>query len=160
MMYVAAPVIEQGRIIGVLTVGKPNSTMAPVIKRSERRILWAGALLLGIALLIGAVFVWWINRSIGRLVRYADGVAQGENAPLPKVGGRELTQLAQALESMRLKLEGKAYIEQYAHALTHELKSPLAAIRARRSCCKLPPPETARRFLTNIEQRAHPATGG
>ena len=129
VMYVAAPVIEQGRIIGVLTVGKPNSTMAPVIKRSERRILWAGALLLGIALLIGAVFVWWITRSIGRLVRYADGVAQGENAPLPKVGGRELTQLAQALESMRLKLEGKAYIEQYAHTLTHELKSPLAAIR-------------------------------
>lgn len=39
VMYVAAPVIEQGRIIGVLTVGKPNSTMAPVIKRSERRIL-------------------------------------------------------------------------------------------------------------------------
>lgn len=136
VMYVAAPVIEQGRIIGVLTVGKPNSTMAPVIKRSERRILWAGALLLGIALLIGAAFVWWINRSIGRLVRYADGVAQGENAPLPKVGGRELTQLAQALESMRLKLEGKAYIEQYAHTLTHELKSPLAAIRGRRNCCR------------------------
>lgn len=55
VMYVAAPVIEQGRIIGVLTVGKPNSTMAPVIKRSERRILWAGALLLGIALLIGGI---------------------------------------------------------------------------------------------------------
>ncbi|BEL96085.1 two-component system sensor histidine kinase CreC [Serratia sp. CY54039] len=155
VMYVAAPVIEQGRIIGVLTVGKPNSTMAPVIKRSERRILWAGALLLGIALLIGAVFVWWINRSIGRLVRYADGVAQGEIAPLPKVGGRELTQLAQALESMRLKLEGKAYIEQYAHTLTHELKSPLAAIRgAAELLQELPPPETARRFLTNIEQQS------
>ncbi|MBO2007166.1 hypothetical protein J4732_17545 [Serratia marcescens] len=51
-MYVAAPVIEQGRIIGVLTV-ETQRTMAPVIKRSERRILWAGALLLGIALLIG-----------------------------------------------------------------------------------------------------------
>ena len=162
VMYVAAPVIEQGRIIGVLTVGKPNSTMAPVIKRSERRILWAGALLLGIALLIGAVFVWWITRSIGRLVRYADGVAQGENAPLPKVGGRELTQLAQALESMRLKLEGKAYIEQYAHTLTHELKSPLAAIRgAAELLQELPPPETARRFHQyRAAKRTHPATGG
>lgn len=162
VMYVAAPVIEQGRIIGVLTVGKPNSTMAPVIKRSERRILWAGALLLGIALLIGAVFVWWITRSIGRLVRYADGVAQGENAPLPKVGGRELTQLAQALESMRLKLEGKAYIEQYAHTLTHELKSPLAAIRgAAELLQELPPPETARRFHQyRAAKRTHPAAGG
>ncbi|MCO9354521.1 hypothetical protein KUX45_24040, partial [Salmonella enterica subsp. enterica serovar Kentucky] len=37
--------------------------------------------------------------------------------------------LAQALESMRIKLEGKNEIEQYVYALTHELKSPLAAIR-------------------------------
>lgn len=155
VMYVAAPVREQGNIIGVLSAGKPNSTMAPVIKRSERRILWAGALLLGIALLIGLGFVWWINRSIGRLVRYADGVSQGESAPLPTMGSRELTQLAQALESMRMKLEGKAYIEQYVHTLTHELKSPLAAIRgAAELLQELPPPATARRFLTNIEQQS------
>jgi two-component system sensor histidine kinase CreC len=155
VMYVAAPVLEQGKIIGVLSVGKPNSTMAPVIKRSERRILWAGALLLGIALLIGLGFVWWINRSIGRLVRYADGVAQGESVPLPKMGGHELTQLAQALESMRVKLEGKAYIEQYVHTLTHELKSPLAAIRgAAELLQEFPPPATAQRFLTNIEQQS------
>ena len=30
---------------------------------------------------------------------------------------------------MRDRLEGKQYVEQYVHALTHELKSPLAAIR-------------------------------
>jgi two-component system sensor histidine kinase CreC len=30
---------------------------------------------------------------------------------------------------MRERLEGKQYVEQYVHALTHELKSPLAAIR-------------------------------
>ncbi|SMB46245.1 sensory histidine kinase in two-component regulatory system with CreB or PhoB, regulator of the CreBC regulon [Serratia proteamaculans] len=155
VMYVAAPVMEQGKIIGVLSVGKPNSTMAPVIKRSERRILWAGALLLGIALLIGLGFVWWINRSIGRLVHYADGVAKGESVPLPKMGGHELTQLAQALDSMRVKLEGKAYIEQYVHTLTHELKSPLAAIRgAAELLQEQPPAATAQRFLTNIEQQS------
>jgi two-component system sensor histidine kinase CreC len=30
---------------------------------------------------------------------------------------------------MRTQLEGKAYVERYVHTLTHELKSPLAAIR-------------------------------
>lgn len=155
IMYVAAPVMEQGQIIGVLSVGKPNSSMTPVIRRSERRILLAGAVLLGIALAIGLGFVWWINRSINRLVRYADGVAQGEAVPLPQMGSAELTQLAQALESMRLKLEGKAYIEQYVHTLTHELKSPLAAIRgAAELLQELPPPATAKRFLTNIEQQS------
>lgn len=155
VMYVAAPVIEQGQIIGVLSVGKPNSSMTAVIRRSERRILLAGAVLLGIALAIGLGFVWWINRSINRLVRYADGVAQGEAAPLPQMGSVELTQLAQALESMRTKLEGKAYIEQYVHTLTHELKSPLAAIRgAAELLQEMPPPATAKRFLTNIEQQS------
>ena len=48
VMYIAAPVTDNGRIIGVLSVGKPNLAMAPVIKRSERRILWAGGALLGI----------------------------------------------------------------------------------------------------------------
>ncbi len=41
VMYIAAPVMDKGRIIGVLSVGKPNLAMTPVIKRSERRILWA-----------------------------------------------------------------------------------------------------------------------
>lgn len=151
VMYVAAPVVDQGRIIGVVSVGKPNSALDPVIKRSERRILWAGGALLGIALLIGAVMVWWINRSIGKLARYADSVTENRPLPLPSLGSSELRKLAQALESMRVKLEGKNYIEQYVYALTHELKSPLAAIRGAAEILREGPPrEVAMRFTDNI----------
>ncbi|EDV3140563.1 HAMP domain-containing protein, partial [Salmonella enterica subsp. enterica] len=97
VMYVAAPIISDGRIIGVLSVGKPNAAMAPVIKRSERRILWASAVLLGIALAIGAGMVWWINRSIARLTRYADSVTENRPLALPALGSSELRKLAQAL---------------------------------------------------------------
>lgn len=140
VMYVAAPIINEGQIIGVLTVGKPNAAMAPVIKRSERRILWASAVLLGIALAIGAVMVWWINRSIARLTRYADSVTENRPVALPALGSSELRKLAQALESMRIKLEGKNDIEQYVYALTHELKSPLAAIRGAAEILREGPP--------------------
>ncbi|WP_437890584.1 two-component system sensor histidine kinase CreC [Phytobacter sp. V91] len=151
VMYVAAPIIEQGQIIGVLSVGKPNSAMDPVIKRSERRILWASAILLGIALMIGLGVTLWINRSIGRLTRYADAVTENTPLPLPSLGSSELRKLAQALESMRVKLEGKNYIEHYVHALTHELKSPLAAIRgAAEILSEGPPPKVAARFTGNI----------
>ncbi|MBC3945271.1 two-component system sensor histidine kinase CreC [Erwinia persicina] len=154
VMYVAAPVRDGARLLGVLSVGKANSTMVPVIRRSERRILWAGAALLGIALLIGLTFVLWINRSVGRLVRYADSVTQGEALPLPAMNSSELRKLAQALESMRLKLEGKRYIEHYAHALTHELKSPLAAIRgAAEILHECPPAAVVQRFSANILQQ-------
>ncbi|MDI9802241.1 two-component system sensor histidine kinase CreC [Citrobacter koseri] len=151
VMYVAAPIIDGGRIIGVLSVGKPNAAMAPVIKRSERRILWASAVLLGIALAIGAGMVWWINRSIARLARYADSVTENHPVALPDLGSTELRKLAQALESMRLKLEGKNYIEQYVYALTHELKSPLAAIRGAAEILREgPPAAVVARFTDNI----------
>ncbi|MFH5067559.1 two-component system sensor histidine kinase CreC [Enterobacter cloacae complex sp. 2024EL-00215] len=151
VMYVAAPVVDQGKIIGVLSVGKPNSAMAPVIHRSERRILWAGGALLGIALLIGLVVAAWINRSIGTLSRYADSVSNDIPLPLPDPGSSELRKLAQALENMRIRLEGKNYIEHYVHALTHELKSPIAAIRgAAEILSEQPPPQVAARFIDNI----------
>jgi two-component system sensor histidine kinase CreC len=151
VMYVAAPIIDHGKIIGVLSVGKPNSAMAPVIHRSERRILWAGAALLGIALLIGLVVAWWINRSISSLSRYADSVTTDTPLPLPDPGSSELRKLAQALENMRIRLEGKNYIEHYVHALTHELKSPLAAIRGSAEIlAEQPPPQVAARFVDNI----------
>lgn len=151
VMYVAAPVMDRGNIIAVVSVGKPNSALAPIIKRSERRILWAGGALLGIALLIGAGMVWWINRSISKLARYADSVTENRPVPLPDVGSSELRKLARALESMRIKLEGKNYIEQYVYALTHELKSPLAAIRGAAEILREgPPPEVAARFTQNI----------
>ncbi|UNK24170.1 two-component system sensor histidine kinase CreC [Yersinia intermedia] len=155
VMYVAAPVVAENKIIGVLSVGKPNISMAPVIKRSERKILLAGGVLLGIALLIGLGFVWWINRSIGKLVDYAEWVAEGQVVALPAMGSSELHDLARALESMRLKLDGKAYIEQYVHTMTHELKSPLAAITGAAELLReSPPPATAQRFIVNIEQQS------
>ncbi|CNL08828.1 two-component system sensor histidine kinase CreC [Yersinia aleksiciae] len=155
VMYVAAPVIVENKIIGVLSVGKPNISMAPVIKRSERKILLAGGILLGIALLIGLGFAWWINRAIGKLVNYAERVAEGQSVALPAMGSSELNDLARALESMRLKLDGKAYIEQYVHTLTHELKSPLAAITGAAELLReSPPPATTQRFLLNIEQQS------
>lgn len=151
VMYVAAPILHNGKIVGVLSIGKANNTMTPVIKRSERRILWAGGALLGIALMIGGLMVWWINRSISKLVRYADSVTLEQPVPLPDVGSSELRKLASALESMRVKLEGKKYIEQYVHALTHELKSPLAAVRgAAEILQEMPPPAVAARFTHNI----------
>lgn len=154
VMYVAAPVRDGQNIIGVLSVGKPNSAMDPVIRRSERRILWAGVALLGIALMIGFGFVLWINRAIGKLVRYADSVTTEHPLPLPKPASSELRKLALALESMRLKLEGKTYIEQYVHALTHELKSPMAAIRGAAEILREgPPPEVVEKFSANILQQ-------
>lgn len=153
VMYVAAPLRDGNNIIGAITVAKPNRTLLPMIARSEHQILQAAAVLLVIALLIGGLLVWWLNRSIGQLVNYADTVSKDQPARLPRLHSPELNRLGRSLETMRHQLDGKTYIEQYVHSLTHELKSPLAAIKgAGEILQEHPPAEVANRFITHINQ--------
>jgi two-component system sensor histidine kinase CreC len=159
VMHVAAPIRDGQQIIGVLTVSRPNQTLEPYIQRSRDRILNWSWVLLGLSLAIGLLFTWWIASSLSRLRGYANAVARGERAELPRMGrfsgNTEFADLAQSVERMRLKLEDKAYVENYVHTLTHELKSPLAAIRGAAELLQEPMPEADReRFAGNIQRQA------
>lgn len=155
VMYVAAPIKDGERIIGVVSVAKPNRTLQPYIARSQTRLGWLGAGLIGLGLLVGALLSWWLSAALGKLTRYAQAVSAGQRAELPRVQGGELSQLAEAIERMRTELEGKAYVERYVHTLTHELKSPLAAIRGAAELLDGEMPvEQRQRFVANIEQES------
>ncbi|HEY4530868.1 MAG TPA: two-component system sensor histidine kinase CreC [Luteimonas sp.] len=150
VMYVAAPIRDGARIAGVLTVSKPNRAMAPFIARSEGVILRWGLVLLGTALVVGLFAAWWLSRQLGGLRRYADAVTAGERALPPRSAG-EFGDLGRALQTMRERLEDRRYVERYVHTLTHELKSPLAAIRGSAELLESPLPEAdRRRFAANI----------
>ncbi|MDH4565097.1 two-component system sensor histidine kinase CreC [Pseudomonas sp. BN414] len=151
VMYVAAPIRDGERIIGVVSVSKPNASLQPYIERSQRRLAWLGAGLIGLGLLVGGLLSWWLSRSLRRLRSYAQAVSEGARAELPAMSGGELRQLATAVERMRTQLEGKAYVERYVHTLTHELKSPLAAIRGAAELLEGEmPAEQRQRFVANI----------
>lgn len=155
VMHVAAPIIEAGKIIGVVTVAKPNKSLQPYIDRSERRLFNLGLGLIVLGLLVGAGLSWWLARSLRRLTRYAQAVSEGERVALPHYRGGELAQLAGAVERMRTQLEGRAYVERYVHTLTHELKSPLAAIRGASELLQGPMSDEQRqRFASNIESES------
>ena len=151
VMYVAAPIKDGAQIIGVVSVAKPNQSLQPYIERSQRRLGWLGAGLIVLGLLIGGALSWWLSGSLRQLTRYAGAVSRGERAELPELRGGELKQLAAAVQKMRTELEGKAYVEQYVHTLTHELKSPLAAIRGAAELLESEmPAEQRQRFVANI----------
>ena len=151
VMYVAAPIKDGAQIIGVVSVAKPNQSLQPYIERSQRRLGWLGAGLIVLGLLIGGALSWWLSGSLRQLTRYAGAVSRGERAELPELRGGELKQLAAAVQKMRTELEGKAYVEQYVHTLTHELKSPLAAIRGAAELLEGEmPAEQRQRFVANI----------
>jgi two-component system sensor histidine kinase CreC len=155
VMYVAAPIKDGTQIIGVVSVAKPNRTLQPYIERSQTRLAWLGGGLIVLGLLIGALLSWWLSAALRKLTRYAQAVSAGQRAELPSVRGGELAQLAEAIERMRTELEGKAYVERYVHTLTHELKSPLAAIRGAAELLEGEMPAAQRqRFVANIEQES------
>jgi two-component system sensor histidine kinase CreC len=155
VMHVGAPIRDNGQIIGVVTVAKPNSSLQPYVDRTERRLLWYGAGLVILGLLLGALLSWWLSVALRRLTAYAEAVSEGRRAELPHYRGGELKQLSTAVEHMRTQLEGKAYVEHYVHTLTHELKSPLAAIRG---AAELLQGEMSReqqqRFVGNIDSES------
>lgn len=132
VMHVSAPVWVDGRIAAVLTVAKPNRTVQAFIDRSERKLLLQGGLFLALCAAVGVAVTLWMVWNVRRLRRYAQSVQStdlGASAvQVPRVPG-ELGDLAQAMEQMRLRLQGHDYVEGYVRALTHELKSPVAALR-------------------------------
>lgn len=150
VLYVAAPVTYQGQTIGVLTVAKPVATVQAFIDRAEHKILVSGFWLLGLSAAVGVAVTLWVVFSIRQLRRYANAMEAGKKLPLPRMQG-ELGELAQAMQAMRQRVEGRDYIEGYVRALTHELKSPLAAIRGAGELLQDPLPEPDRyAFATDI----------
>jgi two-component system sensor histidine kinase CreC len=129
VMYVAAPIARDGRLVGVLSVGKPARSFQSFIDLAGSQA-WESALwLFLLALLLALGFSYWMTRDLRRLVGYANEVAEGRRDRIPIVGRSELRRLAQALERLRCELDGKAHVEKVSQLLAHELKSPIAGIR-------------------------------
>jgi len=160
ILYVAAPIKSGGKdgknqkIVAVLTVYKRQADVLTFIT-ARRRDIFTSTLLIGsgIILLIGAVFIW-LFQPIGRLTSYAQSISQGERLPMPPLGkGREVNTLGKALHDMRETLEGRNYVKNYVSTLTHELKSPLAAIRGAVELLDEDMPDEQRhRFHENIRR--------
>jgi two-component system sensor histidine kinase CreC len=156
VMHVAAPVYNNGQIIGVLTVKKPNLSVEPFFQAAQKNLNQKGFILLIFALLAGLILSVWLSKSIRQLADYANTVKRGENTQPPKVYGLELTQLASAMASMKEKLEGTRYVEQYIHTLTHQLKTPIASIKGASELLTEKMPDSQRqRFINNIHTESN-----
>jgi two-component system sensor histidine kinase CreC len=155
VIYVAAPVRQAGRIVGVLSVGKPTQGINAMVAVAKRRIL-LGAVLGGVVLLlIMLLAASWVIAPLERLTAYARAVRDRRPAARPQLPGRTLRDLGTAFEEMRDALEGRQQVERYTQALAHEVKAPLAAIRgAAELLGEEMPEEQRRKFLGNIRSEA------
>ena len=155
VLYVAAPIVVQGRTAGVLTVGKPTTNVNSFLRIARPRIIKIGLVSAAAAIFLSLIVSFWLTQPIRRLTQYAHDIREGRRVKLPKLGRSELNEMGQAFEMMREALEGRKYVEQYVQTLTHEIKSPLSAIRGAAELMEeTMPPEMRTRFLSNIRTEA------
>ena len=152
VMYVAAPIMVDGRLAGVLSVGKSTRNVNMYLETSERKIIIGGLVVFGVVVLMALLAATMLTRPIQRLTAYAKAIGRNERCPLPALGTSEISDLGLAFEEMRVALEGKQYIENYVQNLTHEMKSPLAGITGAAELLREEMPLARRnRFLDNIQ---------
>lgn len=152
VMHVAAPILQGEDIIGVLTVAKPNLSLQPFIDKAQEQVRVQGMLIIVVSFFVTVAIAYWLTRSIRKLAKYSDQVAQGLRVDVPKVNETELAKLANSIENMRRELDGKDYIEKYVYALTHELKSPVSAIKGAAEIIGPDmPAEDQQHFVGNIQ---------
>ena len=147
-----------GPVGGIVRVRKGTFGMAQLLsdvapKVSLLALIFAVASAVVAGLIGGAIAI-----PIERLTRAAERVSAGERqAALPEPRGREVRALTHALESMRRELEQRHALEAFVADLSHELKNPIASIRAAAEVLEegaADQPSTARKFAGRIRESA------
>ncbi|CAN5730468.1 two-component system sensor histidine kinase CreC [soil metagenome] len=152
-LYSTLPIMKKhGEVTGAIGVIKSASDVRVSIWRSLKdlipSVLLAGLLAAGISYLLSH----YLMRVITDLASRAQRIADGESGVRLETWTKsELGDLARAVEAMRTKLEGKAYVEEMASTLSHELKTPLTSIRGATEIIEdTASPEVRAKFLGNI----------
>lgn len=151
VLYVAAPVRQGGALAGVVSVSKPVDAVTPFVAAGHAQLAAAAAVAL---LAVGAAALaasWWFTRPLRRLLDHVRAVRAGSRDPAPRLGG-ELGELAAAVAGLRAALDGRDYVERYVQTLTHEMKGPLAAVRAAGEIlAEDPAPDDRARFCATLQ---------
>ena len=129
VLYVAAPIRYENRIIGVISVSKSEESFSRFITMFQKKIIYMFIVFILGAMAIAAIISYWLTHPVEELMKYAQKVTQGKVARPPQTSFRNFKSLGQAFDTMRISLEGKKSIENHVQNLTHELKSPLTAIK-------------------------------
>lgn len=151
VMFVAAPVRVDDQIIGAVSVGKPVQSFGQFIDAARRKTLLVGATSVVAVLLLVVILSVWLVRPFGVIADYLRYVRAQRSFSLPRLGRRALGAIGAAYDEMRDALAGRNYVADYVQTLTHEVKSPLSAIRGAAELLQENMPEADRaRFIGNI----------
>lgn len=129
-----APMRERaGRIVAATdrTIANELETLERASARARGFLFWLTVTVLPVTIMLGALVSWLILRPIARLGRAIRSLGAVETPTPISVGGPpEIRVLGEELERLRVRLErSEAEKTRFLRHMSHELKTPLAAIR-------------------------------
>jgi two-component system sensor histidine kinase CreC len=152
VMYVGAPIRWNNEIVGMVSVGKPVQSFGQFVDDARARTLWVGVGS-GLALLLLAVIVSvWLVRPFGLISDYWAWARAQRSLSIGRMARRAVDAVRTGFSEMRDTLTGRNYVADYVQNFTHEVKSPLSAIRGAAELLQEPsmPHAERERFLQNI----------
>ncbi len=134
LVYVAVPVFLGNEVLGVVRISSPQSQIDAAVRDRLTGIALAAAITMLAAVIVSLPIAMGIARPIERLTRRTERLSEGDFSVRSdeKSGPPEVRELAQSFNAMAarlgLLLESQ---RQFASAVSHQLRTPLTALRLR-----------------------------
>jgi signal transduction histidine kinase len=136
LLYVAEPVPPQGGGVRegtpyTLVLGQAYNPVRLALGDLLPRLMWAGAIALGMSIVVAALIAYSIAKPLERISRAAEEVAAGDyDQELDITSPAEVASLAASFNSMARQVNATLQSQQDLVAnVSHELKTPLTSIQ-------------------------------
>ena len=130
--HYARPILVDGRVVGVLLLSRSSRTLFTGLYTDWGKIAVGVLAILAVLIVLSGLLSRGIARPIEALRRAAGHVAAGRGAVpiVPSTAAIEIQDLYRDFAAMAEAIERRSrYLRDFAHAVSHEFKTPLAAIR-------------------------------
>jgi signal transduction histidine kinase len=160
-VFTALPVFSNGQVIGIVTASRTGLDALSSLWHIRRALLWSVLLGTIVLVVVSLASARAIARPMHSITAKAEAIARGEPGGdfVPRgFTPKEVRTLSQALDVMTRKLRSQAeYVSDFATTVSHELKTPIAAIRGATELLldwdRMGADQRVR-FLNNIDQDA------
>jgi signal transduction histidine kinase len=158
----ARPIVVEGRVVGVLLLSRSARALFKGLYADRGKIAFGVVAIFGVLVVLSGVLSRGIVQPVEALARASRALASGRAEDIPdppRTAAAEIQDLYADFARMAEAIERRSrYLRDFAHAVSHEFKTPLSGIRGTLEILgdhgDTMAPDERRRFLANADADA------